>query len=108
MGICRVYSDLGVSGTSTKRSGFQDMIEDCKKGKIDLILTKSISRFARNTVDLLETVCWLKSIGGGVQFEKEKIDSLSDDGELMLSLLASLISFLYKDLYEKEKSLRYY
>lgn len=84
-----VYSDLGVSGTSTKRSGFQDMIEDCKKGKIDMILTKSISRFARNTVDLLETVRWLKSIGIGVQFEKEKIDSLSDDGELMLSLLAS-------------------
>lgn len=84
-----VYSDLGVSGTSTKRLGFQEMIEDCKTGKIDMILTKSISRFARNTVDLLETVRWLKSIGIGVQFEKEKIDSLSDDGELMLSLLAS-------------------
>ncbi|MDG6143951.1 recombinase family protein [Lactococcus formosensis] len=73
MGICRVYSDLGVSGTSTKRSGFQDMIEDCKKGKIDLILTKSISRFARNTVDLLETVCWLKSIGGAFNLKKRRL-----------------------------------
>ena len=65
------------------------MLSDCEEGKIDIILTKSISRFARNTVDLLETVRHLKSIGVEVRFEKEKIHSFSEDGELMLSLLAS-------------------
>jgi DNA invertase Pin-like site-specific DNA recombinase len=65
------------------------MLSDCEAGKIDIILTKSISRFARNTVDLLETVRHLKSIGVEVRFEKEKIHSFSEDGELMLSLLAS-------------------
>ncbi len=65
------------------------MLADCEAGKIDVILTKSISRFARNTVDLLETVRHLKSLGIEVCFEKEDIHSLSEDGELMLSLLAS-------------------
>lgn len=65
------------------------MLADCEAGKIDIILTKSISRFARNTVDLLETVRHLKSLGIEVRFEKEHINSLSEDGELMLSLLAS-------------------
>ena len=60
-----------------------------KAGKIDVILTKSISRFARNTVDLLNTVRRLKELGVSVQFEKERIDSLTEDGELMLTLLAS-------------------
>ena len=65
------------------------MLEDCEAGKIDIILTKSISRFARNTVDLLETVRHLKELGVSVRFEKENIDSLSGDGEVMLTLLAS-------------------
>lgn len=65
------------------------MLADCEEGKIDIILTKSISRFARNTVDLLETVRHLKSLGIEVRFEKEHIHSLSEDGELMLTLLAS-------------------
>ena len=65
------------------------MIQDCEAGKIDIILTKSISRFARNTVDLLNTVRHLKELGIDVQFEKERIRSLSGDGELMLTLLAS-------------------
>ncbi len=65
------------------------MLDDCETGKIDMILTKSISRFARNTVDLLETVRHLKSLGIEVRFEKEHINSLSEDGELMLTLLAS-------------------
>lgn len=65
------------------------MVEDCEAGKIDIILTKSISRFARNTVDLLNTVRHLKELGVSVHFEKEQIDSLSEDGELMLTLLAS-------------------
>ena len=85
-----VYADNFISGTSTeKRTEFQRMLADCEARKIDIVLTKSISRFARNTVDLLETVRHLKELGIEVQFEKEHINSLSDDGELMLSLLAS-------------------
>ncbi len=85
-----VYADMGVSGTDTsKRGGFLRMLADCEAGKIDIILTKSISRFARNTVDLLETVRHLKNLGIEVRFEKEHIHSLSEDGELMLTLLAS-------------------
>ena len=85
-----VYADDGISGTGTaKRSEFLRMIADCEAGKIDIILTKSIQRFARNTVDLLETVRHLKDIGVEVRFEKENINSMSSDGELMLSILAS-------------------
>ncbi len=65
------------------------MLADCEAGKIDIILAKSISRFARNTVDLLNVVRHLKELGIEVQFEKEKISSLSSDGELMLTPLAS-------------------
>lgn len=85
-----VYADDGISGTGiAKRSEFQRMLADCEAGKIDIVLTKSIQRFARNTVDLLETVRHLKSIGVEVRFEKENISSMSGDGELMLSILAS-------------------
>ena len=85
-----VYADMGISGTDTaRRSEFLKMLADCEAGKIDIILTKSISRFARNTVDLLETVRHLKNLGIEVRFEKENIHSLSEDGELMLTLLAS-------------------
>lgn len=85
-----VYADNSVSGTSAKwREEFQRLLADCEAGKIDIVLTKSISRFARNTVDLLETVRHLKSLGIEVRFEKERINSLSGDGELMLTILAS-------------------
>jgi len=84
-----VYADEGISGTTDNRAEFKRMLEDCEQGKIDIILTKSISRFARNTVDLLETVRRLKELGIEVRFEKEGINSLSEDGELMLTLLAS-------------------
>ena len=85
-----VYADDFISGTNTvKRDEFKRMLEDCENGKIDIILTKSISRFARNTVDLLETVRYLKSKGVEVRFEKENINSMSGDGELLLSILAS-------------------
>lgn len=85
-----VYADDGITGTKTNdRAEFNRMIADCESGKIDIILTKSISRFARNTVDLLNAVRHLKELGISVQFEKEHIDSLSEDGELMLTLLAS-------------------
>lgn len=85
-----VYADNGISGTGTKkRTEFNRMIADCEAGKIDIVLTKSIQRFARNTVDLLETVRHLKDIGVKVRFEKENINSMSGDGELMMSILAS-------------------
>ena len=85
-----VYADNFISGTAIdRRPEFKRLLDDCEAGKIDIVLTKSISRFARNTVDLLETVRHLKELGIEVQFEKEHINSLSDDGELMLSLLAS-------------------
>ena len=85
-----VYADDFISGTNTvKRDEFKRMLADCEAGKIDIILTKSISRFARNTVDLLETVRHLKDLGVEVRFEKENIRSMDGDGELMLTILAS-------------------
>ena len=85
-----VYVDAGLTGTNTEtRPEFRRMIDDCEAGKIDIVLTKSISRFARNTVDLLATVRRLKELGIEVRFEKEHINSLSGDGEVMLSILAS-------------------
>ncbi|HGA0476174.1 TPA: recombinase family protein [Streptococcus agalactiae] len=86
-----VYSDSAISGRSQAyRRDFQQLLEDCRKGKIDLILTKSISRFGQNTVELLETVRELKRLGISVRFEKEKIDTLTAEGELLLTLLASM------------------
>lgn len=85
-----VYADYGISGTGTKeRSEFLSLLSDCEAGKIDIVLCKSISRFARNTVDLLNTVRRLKELGISVRFEKENIDTLTSDGELLLTLLAS-------------------
>ena len=85
-----VFADDGISGTGiAKRDEFKRMIEAANNGEIDIILTKSIQRFARNTVDLLETVRHLKDIGVEVRFEKEHINSMSGDGELMLTILAS-------------------
>ena len=85
-----VYADKFISGTRIeKRSEFQRMISDCEKGLINVILCKSISRFARNTVDLLNTVRHLKEIGVDIWFEKENVRTLSGDGEVMLTLLAS-------------------
>ena len=72
-----IYADEGISGTNTKkRDDFNRMIEDCRAGKIDLIITKSISRFARNTLDCLNYVRELKELGVGIRFEKENIDTL--------------------------------
>lgn len=85
-----VYADAGISGTGTrKRAELQRLIADCEKGLIDIILTKSISRFARNTVDLLNTVRKLREMNISVRFERENLDSLLPDGELMLTILAS-------------------
>lgn len=86
-----VYADEGVTGTNTKkREGFNRMIEDALAGKIDLILTKSISRFARNTVDALTTIRSLKEKGVEVYFEKENIYTLDAKGEVMLTIMSSL------------------
>ena len=85
-----VYADRFLSGTSTeKRPEFQRLVQDCMDGKIDIVLCKSISRLSRNTVDLLQTVRQLKAKGIDVRFEKENISTLSESGEIMLSLLAS-------------------
>ena len=85
-----VYADDALSGTGTeKRTEFNRLIADCEKGSVDIVLVKSISRFARNTVILLETVRHLKDIGVDVWFEEEGIHSLDGDGELMLTILAS-------------------
>ncbi len=84
-----VYVDEGITGTKAERPKFQKMLEDCRAGKIDMIITKSISRFARNTVTLLETVRELKTIGVDVYFEEQNIHTMSGDGELILTFLAS-------------------
>lgn len=84
-----VYADEGISGTRASRPEFQRLLKDCREGKIDMILVKSISRFARNTVTMLETVRELKALGIDILFEKENIHSMSGDGELMLTILAS-------------------
>jgi|BioPla2DNA2_1021312.scaffolds.fasta_scaffold08626_5 DNA invertase Pin-like site-specific DNA recombinase len=84
-----VFSDEAISGTKANRPGFQKMLEEARKGKIDLIITKSISRFARNTVTLLEAVRELKELNADVYFEEQRIHSISKEGELMLTILAS-------------------
>ena len=83
-----IFSDSGISGSKENRPAFQAMIEKAKAGKIDLIYTKSISRFARNTLMLLKTVRELKNIGVGIIFEEQRINTLNAEGELMLSVLA--------------------
>ena len=87
--LFRLYADEGISGTrADKRQRFQDMINDCLKGKIDYIITKSVSRFARNTVDCLEYVRMLKARGIGIYFEEQNIDTLKNDSELYLVIYA--------------------
>ena len=86
-----MYADDGISATSVKfREGFKRMIADAKAGKIDLIITKSVSRFARNTVDSLTTVRELKEIGVEIYFEKENIYTLDSKGELLITIMSSI------------------
>lgn len=99
-----VYADYGISGTGMRdRDEFNRMLADCEAGRIDIILTKSIQRFARNTVDLLNTVRHLKELGIEVRFEKENINSMSGDGELMLSILASFAQEESRSISENSK-----
>ncbi len=85
-----VYADEGITGTISKRDEFQLMLEHCKKGKIDMIITKSISRFARNTLTLLKTIRKLKELNIDVYFEEQNINTLSGEGEMILTLLATM------------------
>lgn len=89
--LAGTYADEGLSGASAeKRPDFMRMIRHCKQGKIDLIITKSISRFARNTLDSIGYVRKLKAMGIGVLFEKESINTLEENSEVILTILASL------------------
>ena len=86
-----VYTDKGITGTSTKkREGFNRMIQDALAGKIDLIITKSVSRFARNTVDTLTTIRKLKEHGVEVYFEEQNIYTLDGKGEVLLTIMSSI------------------
>ena len=85
-----IYSDAGISGSREDRPGFMAMMEVARAGLVDVILTKSISRFARNTELLLRSVRELRSLGVGVMFEEQRIDTLSAEGELLLTILASI------------------
>lgn len=86
-----IYADDGISGTNTKkREQFNKMIAACKAGKIDLIVTKSISRFARNTIDCLKYIRDLKAINVAIFFEKENINTMDAKGEVLITIMASL------------------
>lgn len=87
--LAGIYADEGVTGTKESRPQFQKLLADCRAGKIDMVIAKSITRLARNTVTLLETARELKLLDVDIFFEKENIHTLSTDGELMLALLAS-------------------
>ncbi len=100
---CGVYSDEALTGTKSDRDGFQQMLADCRAGKIDMVITKSVSRFARNTVTLLETVRELKKLGIDVFFEEQNIHTQSADGELMLTILASYAQEESRSVSENQK-----
>ena len=86
-----IYADEGITGTrEDKRSEFQRLMKDCRKGKIDRIYTKSISRFARNTRDCLKNVRELKSLGITIYFEKENIDTANMTDEMMITIMGGL------------------
>lgn len=99
----KVYMDQGISGTSENRPGFQEMLEDARNKKLDLILTKSISRFARNTVTVLKYARELKEYGVGIFFEEQNINTLSGEGELMLTVLASFAQEESRSVSENNK-----
>lgn len=103
-----VFADQGISGFSRNRPEFQRMVQVAKDGQIDLIITKSISRFARNTAVLLETVRELRLIGVAVYFEEQNINTLSGDGEVMLTVLASFAEEESRNVSENGEVQSYY
>ena len=98
-----IFADRGLTGTKANREEFVKMLELARNGGIDVIFTKSISRFARNTVDLLEVVREMKLIGVEIRFEEEGINTLSGDGELMLAVLSSFAQEESKSISENIK-----
>ena len=102
--LIEVYSDEGITGTSTKkRDNFNRMIKDCEEGKIDTILTKEVSRFARNTVDTLNYTRKLSQIGVNVIFMNDGIDTNDKDGELRLTIMASIAQEESRKISERVK-----
>lgn len=101
--LAGIYADEAWTGTKDERPEFQHLLSDCRDGKIDLIITKSLTRFARNTVTLLETVRELKALGIEVYFEEDNIHTLGSDGELMLTLLASYAQEESRSVSENQK-----
>lgn len=110
--LAGIFADKGLSGTSMKkRAEFNKMIAACKRGRIDLILAKSLSRFARNTVDCLDTVRMLKGRGIGVIFEKENINTLTESSEFLITLFSGFAQAESESLsknvsWGKEKSMK--
>jgi len=98
-----VFADRGITGTMGIRPEFQRMLTLCREGKIDLIITKSISRFSRNTVIMLKVVRELKSLNIEVDFQKENIKTLSEDGELKLTILSAFAQEESKNISENQK-----
>lgn len=109
--LVAIYSDNGISGTTIHRPEFQRMLQDCREGKIDLIITKSVTRFARNTIILLETIRELKKIGVECYFEKENLHTFDPKCEMMLTIMSSLAQEESRSISEnvrwgKQKSMR--
>ncbi|MDO4302010.1 MAG: recombinase family protein [Clostridia bacterium] len=98
-----VYHDRAMTGSKEKRPGFQQMLSDAKAGKINLIITKFISRFARNTVTVLKYSRELREIGVGIFFEEEKLNTLSAEGEVMLSAISAFAEEELRSMSENQK-----
>ena len=98
-----VYADTAKTGTKDSRENFQRLMEDCRAGKINMVITKSISRFARNTVTLLSAIRELRAIGVDVFFEEQNIHSVSTEGEVLLTLLAGFAQEESRSVSENQK-----
>ena len=102
--LADIYADEGISGTSTKkREDFKRLIADCRAGKVDIVITKSISRFARNTKDCLDYMRELRSLGIPIIFEKENINTMEAGGELLFTILSSLAQDESRNISENSK-----
>lgn len=99
-----IYADEAQTGTRIKgRDEFQTMIEECENGNIDLIITKSVTRFARNTVESIQIIRKLKALGIGIYFEEENINTLTEDSELMITILSSIAQGEAEDISTNNK-----
>ena len=98
-----VFADEAISGTKQNRPEFQRMLEDCRVGSIDMIITKSISRFARNTLTTIQTVRELRALGVDVYFEEQNLHTIGGDGELLLTLLAAFAQAEAESASENQK-----